>query len=78
MLDEFGQDMDHTETRLDQTMKKMAKVMHMSNGMYNYKFSFTLKQPCPLHEEKCPAVCLFFWYSWDIYNVTSVSLWKDL
>ena len=60
MLDEFGQDMDHTETRLDQTMKKMAKVMHMSNGMYNYKFSFTLKQSCPLHEEKCPAVCLFF------------------
>ncbi|XP_076436254.1 syntaxin-6-like [Babylonia areolata] len=31
MLDDFRQDMDHTETRLDQTMKKMAKVMHMSN-----------------------------------------------
>ncbi|XP_025113316.1 syntaxin-6-like [Pomacea canaliculata] len=31
MLDDFRHDMDHTETRLDQTMKKMAKVMHMSN-----------------------------------------------
>ncbi|XP_070176413.1 syntaxin-6-like [Littorina saxatilis] len=31
MLDDFRTDMDHTETRLDQTMKKMAKVMHMSN-----------------------------------------------
>lgn len=31
MLDEFRHDMDHTETRLDLTMKKMAKVMHMSN-----------------------------------------------
>lgn len=24
--------MELTETRLDQTMKKMAKVLHMSNG----------------------------------------------
>lgn len=31
MLDDFRHDMDHTETRMDQTMKKMAKVMHMSN-----------------------------------------------
>lgn len=34
MLDDFRHDMDHTETRLDQTMKKMAKVMHMSNGKF--------------------------------------------
>ncbi|KAL8566633.1 hypothetical protein ACOMHN_049774 [Nucella lapillus] len=31
LLDEFRHDVDHTETRLDHTMKKMAKVMHMSN-----------------------------------------------
>ncbi|XP_074653794.1 syntaxin-6-like [Tubulanus polymorphus] len=31
MLDDFSTEMDHTESRLDQTMKKMAKVLHMSN-----------------------------------------------
>lgn len=34
MLDEFHHEMDNTEGRLDNTMKKMAKVMHMSNGKY--------------------------------------------
>ncbi|XP_048773921.1 syntaxin-6-like [Ostrea edulis] len=31
ILDEFGHEMDNTESRMDVTMKKMAKVMHMSN-----------------------------------------------
>lgn len=31
ILDEFGHEMDNTESRMDTTMKKMAKVMHMSN-----------------------------------------------
>ncbi|KAL5011660.1 hypothetical protein ScPMuIL_010211 [Solemya velum] len=31
MLDEFRHEMDTTESRLDSTMKKMAKVFHMSN-----------------------------------------------
>ncbi|XP_005098867.1 syntaxin-6 [Aplysia californica] len=31
MLDEFHHEMDNTETKMDQTMKKMAKVLHMSN-----------------------------------------------
>jgi hypothetical protein len=34
ILDEFGHEMDNTESRMDVTMKKMAKVMHMSNGMF--------------------------------------------
>ncbi|KAK3088213.1 hypothetical protein FSP39_016229 [Pinctada imbricata] len=31
ILDEFGHEMENTESRLDTTMKKIAKVMHMSN-----------------------------------------------
>ncbi|BFZ20441.1 hypothetical protein BsWGS_23479 [Bradybaena similaris] len=31
LLDEFHHEMDHTESKMDQTMKKLAKVMHMSN-----------------------------------------------
>ena len=32
MLDDFAHEMDTTETKMDNVMKKMAKVMHMSNG----------------------------------------------
>uniref|UniRef100_A0A1I8JCB6 t-SNARE coiled-coil homology domain-containing protein n=3 Tax=Macrostomum lignano TaxID=282301 RepID=A0A1I8JCB6_9PLAT len=31
ILDEFGREMDTTESKLDTTMKKMARVLHMSN-----------------------------------------------
>ncbi|XP_066256032.1 syntaxin-6 [Euwallacea similis] len=31
MLDEFGTELEHTESRLDTTMKKMAKVLKLSN-----------------------------------------------
>ena len=33
MLDEFGAEIDHADTRLDATMKKMAKVLHLSDGI---------------------------------------------
>jgi len=32
MLDEFGAEMEEAETKLDATMRKMSKVLHMSNG----------------------------------------------
>ncbi len=32
MLDEFGAEIEQAETKLDATMRKMAKVLHMSNG----------------------------------------------
>ena len=35
MLDEFGAEIEHTESRLDATMKKIAKVLHMSDGKLN-------------------------------------------
>nr|KAF7438182.1 hypothetical protein H0235_000573 [Vespula pensylvanica] len=35
MLDEFGNELETTGFKLDATMKKMAKVLHMSNGNYN-------------------------------------------
>jgi len=31
MLDEFGAEMEEAETKLDATMRKMSKVLHMSN-----------------------------------------------
>jgi len=31
MLDEFGAEVDHADSRLDTTIKKMAKVLHLSN-----------------------------------------------
>ena len=32
MLDEFGAEIEHADSRLDATMKKMAKVLHLSDG----------------------------------------------
>jgi syntaxin 6 len=34
MLDEFGAEIEHADSRLDSTMKKMAKVLHLSNGKF--------------------------------------------
>ena len=34
MLDDFGQEMENTDHKMDNVMKKMAKVMHMSNGKF--------------------------------------------
>lgn len=31
MLDDFGNEFDTTESKLDTTMKKVAKVLHMNN-----------------------------------------------
>lgn len=32
MLDDFGHEMDNTQSRLDNVMKKLAKVSHMTSG----------------------------------------------
>lgn len=32
MLDEFGTELENTDSKLDTTMKKVAKVLHLSNG----------------------------------------------
>lgn len=32
MLDDFGQQMENTQSRLDSVMKKLAKVSHMTSG----------------------------------------------
>ncbi|XP_052093447.1 syntaxin-6-like [Mytilus californianus] len=42
MLDEFHTEMDHTESRMDVTMKKLAKVMHMSNDKRQWCGIFVL------------------------------------
>jgi hypothetical protein len=33
MLDDFAREMETAETKMDNVMKKMAKVLHMSNGL---------------------------------------------
>lgn len=41
MLDEFGTELENTDSKLDSTMKKVAKVLRMSNGICICKmFSF--------------------------------------
>ncbi|KAA0196885.1 hypothetical protein HAZT_HAZT010810 [Hyalella azteca] len=32
MLDEFGHEMEHTQSKMDNTLNKIAKVMHLTNG----------------------------------------------
>jgi len=34
MLDEFGAEVEHADSRVDATMRKMAKVLHLSDGNY--------------------------------------------
>lgn len=34
MLDDFGNELESTESKIDSTMKKMAKVLHMNNGNF--------------------------------------------
>ena len=34
MLDEFGAEIEHADSKLDATVKKMAKVLHLSNGNF--------------------------------------------
>lgn len=36
MLDDFGNEFEITESKLDATMKKIAKVLHMNNGIHIY------------------------------------------
>lgn len=38
MLDEFGTELENTESKLDSTMKRIAKVLHMSNGINKNTF----------------------------------------
>lgn len=41
MLDDFGNELETTESKIDSTMKKMAKVLHMNNGKeFHQKFQF--------------------------------------
>lgn len=43
MLDEFGTEIENAESKLDATMRKMAKVLNMSNGEdASKRFSLTL------------------------------------
>lgn len=37
MLDDFGNELENTESKIDSTMKKMAKVLHMNNGTNAYR-----------------------------------------
>lgn len=35
MLDEFGNELEQTESKLDSTMKKVAKVLHITSGKFS-------------------------------------------
>ena len=42
MLDEFGTEIDHADSRVDATMKKMAKVLHLSDGKTSFSIAWNL------------------------------------
>lgn len=44
MLDEFGTELENTDSKLDSTMKKVAKVLHLSNGKKIVYCYFILKR----------------------------------
>ena len=35
MLDEFGAEIEHADSRVDATLRKVAKVLHLSDGEIN-------------------------------------------
>ena len=35
MLDEFGAEIEHADSRVDATLRKVAKVLHLSDGKIN-------------------------------------------
>ena len=32
MLDDFGHEMEHTQSKMDNTLNKIARVMHLTSG----------------------------------------------
>lgn len=42
MLDEFGNELEQTESKLDSTMKKVAKVLHITSGKLYDLFEWKL------------------------------------
>lgn len=34
MLDDLNTELENADSKLDSTLKKVAKVLHMSNGMF--------------------------------------------
>ena len=44
MLDEFGHEMDHTQSKMENTVNKMAKIMRLTNGkcLFNNKYAWLL------------------------------------
>jgi len=63
MLDDFSREMDTTETKMDNVMKKMAKVLHMSSGTTTFS-SFSVFSHLTVLVKACfravsPFVCSF-------------------
>lgn len=52
MLDEFGNELDQADSRIDSTMKRVAKVLNLNNGKINFspfqkiQFLFTVYIEC--------------------------------
>ena len=62
MLDDFSHEMDNTDTKMDSVMKKMAKVLHMSNGIYmNFKINHSFEVQLEMNFNFCfnAFLCIF-------------------
>lgn len=67
MLDEMGNEMECTESKLDATMKKVAKVLHISNGELLVRFP-----PGADYTEQIRFISLNGWFSPILYNFCNV------
>ena len=43
MLDDFGHEMENTQSKMENTMNKIAKVMHLTSGMYDFLISLDFR-----------------------------------
>lgn len=55
MLEEFGNEIDNTETKIDATLKKVAKILRVNNGQY------------PINMISCTHICNNFLLSCGLF-----------
>lgn len=60
MLDDFGNELENTESKMDSTMKKMAKVLNLNNGNLIASHGHTL---CSSHAKCLPTPSFIFPYA---------------
>lgn len=74
MLDEFGTELDATDSKLDTTMKRIAKVLHITNGNNNPPILKELLSNCFCRSSAVDSNCSFIRYSYHCDNFIYLSV----